>query len=437
MARRSERWTIEKLVPGGAGFTRLADGRAAFVDGALPGDVIEPLEREERPGHVRAKRFKLLEPGSARIVGPCPVADACGGCDWMKLERQAELTAKADLLRQAFERTGGFQVPKPVEIVSAGPDLGYRSRIRLHVDRAGRIGFHARGSNEVVEIPSCVVAASELNLALAELRRIAQPLRKELAALSEIELRHAPRAPELLLIARLRAPDRPPAANLIAALEQRFQLYIAGRPGRSQQQLQRWPLFDEVELAAPPDAFTQVNWDVNRALVKAVVDGARARGARRFCDVYAGAGNFSLALLAAGLDGISIERNARAVEAARLAAGDAGLSHAGFRTGDVRTELARLVRTETRFDLLIFDPPRSGAKTVLGELIGLAVPVLAAIGCDPVTLARDLKTLHGRGYELVEVTGYDMFPHTHHVETLAWLARPSANAADVAPRATS
>ena len=111
-----DEWTIERLVPGGDGFLRLPDGRAAFVTGALPLDRIQPLELEEKRDYVRARRFRLIAGGPDRIEPACPVASRCGGCDLMHLERKAQLREKTAILREALVRTGRFSDLPPIKL---------------------------------------------------------------------------------------------------------------------------------------------------------------------------------------------------------------------------------------------------------------------------------------------------------------------------------
>ncbi len=350
-------WHIDRLVPGGDGFLRLPDGRAAFAAGALPGDVIEPDSIEDRRSYVRATRWTLVEPGPDRVEPPCPVVDACGGCDLMRLSRPAQLRAKAGILREALARTGGFRdLPDPLPMIAVGDDLGYRSRIRVHVDDAGRVGYFARGTHELVEIPGCPIAAPGIDAALGELR------------------------------ARASNGDVPTG---------------------------------DTELGGEPGVFSQVNRAVNERLVADLVAGARERGVTSFCDLYAGAGNFTLPLGAAGLRGVAVERSREAVDAGRRASEAQGLE-LRFIAGDVAREAKRL---DARPELVLLDPPRTGAREVIASVLRLAPRVIAYVACDPVTLARDLRAFANDGYRLESVTGYDMFPHTHHVEALAWLAR--------------
>ena len=414
-------WQIEKLVPGGAGFLRLANGQGAFAPGALPGERIRVELAEDHRTYLQATRWQLLEMSPDRVQPVCPVQGSCGGCDLMTLSYSAQLDAKVGMLRDALLRTGRFAELPELAFVAADQPLAYRSRIRLHVSKDGRVGFFAPASRELVEIPGCAVAHAELEQALLTLREIASQHRTELAAFSEIELRVAPAGPKLALrlLPAVRSFDRQSA--LWRALATAFHVSIGERDSAPEQD-QRFPLPGGVELRVSAAAFTQVNWAVNQRLVQALLDGAKQRKVRTFCDLYCGAGNFSLPLLANGMRGVGIEGSKPAIAAAQRASAEQGLSGAQFISADVKQALAQLPHSET-FDLIVLDPPRSGAREILPELIRRAPRHIAYCACDPVTLARDLRALVDSGYTLVSVCGFDMFPQTHHFETLAWLSR--------------
>src|ERR1041385_7529267 len=170
-------WQIEKLVPGGDGMARLDDGRIGFASGTVPGDVIRPTEMVAKKGHARADAWDLVRPSALRVEPPCPVATRCGGGDWMALAHEEQGRQKSAILRQALERTGGFtDLPLELPIVTAGPGLGYRSRVAFHVDVEGRIGLYGRRSHDLVEMDDCPVCRPEIVRALHSLRRIPRSL---------------------------------------------------------------------------------------------------------------------------------------------------------------------------------------------------------------------------------------------------------------------
>jgi len=414
-------WTVEKLVPGGAGFLRLASGQGAFAPGALPGERIRVELAEDHHAYLQASSWQLLEASPDRVPPVCPVQGSCGGCDWMMLDYPAQVSAKIEILRDALTRIGRFQALPELGFVAADQPLAYRSRIRLHIADDGRLGFFAAGSRELVEIPGCLVAQPELDQALLTLRAIASQHRMELASFSEVELRAAPAGTRLALRLVPAARRFDGAASLVAALASAFRVSIGERSPAPEHD-QRFPLPGAVELRVSGGAFTQVNWAMNQRLVQALLDGAEQRAVSTFCDLYCGAGNFSLPLLARGLSGVGIEGSKPAIAAAQRASAEQGLTRGHFIAGDVKESLAKLPRTDA-FDLVVLDPPRSGAREVLPELIRRAPRFIAYCACDPVTLARDLRTLCDSGYQLSLINGFDMFPQTHHFETLAWLSR--------------
>ena len=411
-------WTIARLVPGGDGFLRLPDGRAAFVSGALPGDVVEPLELEQRRDYVRAKRFRLIAGGPDRVEPACPVASRCGGCDLMHLDRSAQLREKASLLREALARTGRFHELPAIEVKSPGPPLGYRTRLRLHVDHAGRVGLFARGSRQLVEIPGCIVSDPEIDRVLAAIRELLRETPDAISAFSEIEIRVAPVEPRVLVRLFPSRSPTPAARELVRRLSARFAVSVEAAAGAHPEQ--RYPLPLGVELAAPAGAFTQVNWAANLALVSALLEGAATRAVRSACDLYSGAGNFTLPLAKAGIECVGVDRVGTALEAAERAAREQGL-RVEFIAGRVPAVLEKFAQSGRRFDLIVLDPPRTGARDALEGVAALKPRWVAMCSCDPVTFARDLRGLVDRGFLLETVSGFDLFPQTHHVEALAWM----------------
>jgi 23S rRNA (uracil1939-C5)-methyltransferase len=412
--------TVEKLVPGGEGFLRLPDGQALFVRGAAPGDRIRLGSVAKARGRLWTNDYELLSPSPERVVPECPVAAACGGCDLMHVSRESELAQKTSMLKEALERVAGVALTPTA--FTGGASLGYRSRVRFHVGQYGKLGFFGRGTHQLVEVPGCAVADPRINQALASIRRLARRFPDALGGFSDVELR----ATQTDVIARFVPRDgiKPIAAEpFLRALSK--ELRVAASEREAGALCERRALTPDVFTDIPADAFSQINEPVNRELVAAVLDGARARGLTSFCDLFAGVGNFALPLARLGLTGVMVERSASAVQAAQRAAVEQRLAKLKARTADAGKALADLVREGQRFDLVVLDPPREGAPEVVAGIPGLAPRAVAYVACDPVTLSRDLKPLLGAGLEMRSVQAFDMFPRTHHFETLVWLeARP-------------
>jgi 23S rRNA (uracil1939-C5)-methyltransferase len=409
--------TVEKLVPGGDGFLRLPDGQALFVRGAAPGDRIRLGAVEKRRGTLWTSDYELLTPSPERVGPECPVAASCGGCDMMHLSRKSELLQKTSMLKEALERVGGVALT-PDALTSSEVTSGYRSRVRFHIGQHGKVGFFARGSHQLVEVPGCLVAEPRINQALASIRRLARRFPDALGGFSDVELR----ATQTDVIACFVPRDgiKPIAADpFLRALGKELRVAATEREARALSE--RRTLTNDVFVEIPADAFSQINEPVNRELVAAVVAGAQARGSTTFCDLFAGVGNFALPLARLGLSGVMVERTPSAVVAAQRAAGEQGITKLKARTADARQALTDLVREGQRFDLVVLDPPREGAPEVVAGIPGLSPRAVAYVACDPVTLSRDLKPLLAAGLVIRSVQAFDMFPRTHHFETLVWL----------------
>jgi len=409
--------TVEKIVPGGDGFLRLPDGQALFLSGAAPGDRVRLRGVEKQRGTLWAHDYELLEPSPLRVMPECPVAASCGGCDLMHVSRAAELAQKASMLKESLERVGSVaQEPEP--FASGEATAGYRSRVRFHVGQHGKLGFFSRGTHQLVEVPSCLVADPRINQALSLIRRLARRFPEALAGFSDVELR----ATERDVIARFVPRDgiKPIAAQpFLRAVGK--ELRVAATEREAAQLCERRTLPGETFVEVPADAFSQINVAVNRELVAAVTRGAEARKLTTFCDLFAGVGNFALPLARLGLSGVMVERTPSAVQAAQRVAAEQGLSRLKARTADAARALVDLVREGQRFELVVLDPPREGAPEVVAGIPGLKPRAVAYVACDPATLSRDLKPLVAAGFRVVSVQPFDMFPRTHHFETLVWL----------------
>ena len=412
---------VEKLVPGGDGFLRRQDGEALLVLGALPGDLITIGREQRKAGVSRALTWELVTPSPDRVEPVCEVHSECGGCDLMALASEAQGRAKLGLFHDALERIGRLEPASlPKSLTRAGPELGYRNRLRLQITTDGHVGFFRKHSHELVEPRRCHVAAPEIEQALATLRKLARTTKGALAQFAFVEIRRSDAGTSFYFSLREGVQWVPVEAE--ALLKRLRRDHVVATSADHDVALERFQLEGEVYLYAAPGAFSQVNWAVNRVLVARVVELALRAGARDFLDLYCGSGNFSLPLMAAGLPGVGVESNRAAVAAASRAAREQGLSGRFVVEDAVRYAEAR-ARESKSFDLVLVDPPRAGVKAGLAPMARVASSALAVVGCDPVTFARDLRGFLDAGFELCHLEGFDMFPQTHHLEALAWLKR--------------
>jgi len=400
----------------------MEDGTPLFLAGGIEGEraVVGRLRRRARvfEGDV----LQVLEPSTDRVEPPCPWADRCGGCDWMHLSADAQIAAKRSIARQAARRQARLDLDEPPPITPSPEVLGYRSRIRLHVDRRGRVGYFARGTHDVIEVDDCPIARPAVRDALVCLREAvdADVLGSEV---SGVELLQGdgdtPWAVHLFMRSRRARPSTALSSTLTALGRRGAAAWVGAHPVVGASRL-RYALPDGLFLMAGPSTFTQANPAANEALVRRV--GEIVGTDDGFLDLYCGAGNFTLPLLASGGSGTGVELSRDAIDCAREAATLQSLPPDGFVKGRVDPRLLRQL-TDGSPSVVILDPPRTGARDAVPLLADLAPRRIVYVGCDPVTQARDVGSLRDAGYEVTSWELFDLFPQTHHVEGVVTLAR--------------
>lgn len=306
----------------------------------------------------------------------------------------------------------------------AGRGLRYRQRIRLQVE-GDRLGLFGAGSHRFVEVERCQVVTDELWRAVERLRHLLRG-RGVTREVETVEVRLLPGGdcPSVDLVLSPGAATARVVSQWVELLASDFLVRARGSETLT---LERYQLLPDTYLLAPVGGFVQVNHEMNTLLVQAVLSLAARRSLKSALDVFCGCGNFALPLARAGLEVTGVEAHGPAISAARLAAHEQGLV-LQLHAQDAAAFLAEAVARGERHDLVVVDPPRAGAKGLTGYLGQICGQTLVMVSCDPATLARDVKELTSRGFRVASTTGFDMFPQTHHAETLCVLERvPSSS----------
>lgn len=364
--------SASELVAGGDALARV-DGFPVFASNVFPGDVAVVRLYEVKKGFARASMVRLVEPSSWRRAEPCPIAHECGGCDWTALRLDRQLEAKRRILTESLRRIGKFDVGTLPPVVLHPSPLNYRIRSRLQSD--GRaVGFYAMRSNTVVPLTTqCeVVGRATAQTFGTESGAQPQPPRSEIWEVDD-ELLAGPR--ELTL---------------------RVEKYS-------------WRLSTH--------SFFQVNRHMHGTLIR-LVEGhaARCAGKGSAIDLYAGVGFFTLPLA-------KHFRQVTAVEGAAESAGYARLN-VPQNVQVIEAPVEVHARHLARADFIFLDPPRAGARPEVIAAAGeKASEMICHLSCDPVTFARDAHRLSAYGWRLATLDLLDLFPNTHHVETLASFER--------------
>ncbi|MEA2172607.1 MAG: rRNA (uracil1939-C5)-methyltransferase [Blastocatellia bacterium] len=380
---------IERMLPGGAGLAH-AGGRTILVGLAAPGDHLRVRLEEKRGGVSFAKIVEILTPSPVRIEPPCPYFGRCGGCDFQQLSYEAQLASKVEIIRDCLRRIARIEPPQEIPITASPQDWRYRSRAQWQYDSIKEhLGYFERGSHKVCDVVECPVLVPALQETLLDLR-------------SRLKDGSLP-----LEVQEFQAVAGDEGASLFPPLN-----------GGEAREVTRYIAGENYRFSA--GGFFQINHELLAPLVNAALAGAHGETA---LDLYCGAGLFTLPLARRFTRVTGIEASAHAVAYARRNLADAGLTNASVHSATVSSWLTQHGPGLAPIDYLLLDPPRTGAEDgAINAIIQLRPQHIAYVSCDPATLARDLKQLLNIGYHLDTITAFDMFPQTHHVETVAHLS---------------
>ncbi len=441
--------TIEKIIAGGLGLGRLPDGQTLFVPCVLPGETVRVRLVRHRKQYSEARLLEVVTPAVERREPPCPCFGTCGGCDLQHADYAAQLRIKEIILRELLDRGGisGAGEAFPLTVAASPEEFGYRQRIRLQVAAGGRLGFYRPHSHEVVAITSCPLAAPGINGVVAGLGRetAARQLLDHTTALECILSPEDGRVVLLLHTTRqVRAADRQHAAALCAAFDLVKGVLFAV-PGKSlgpcitresgpngttdfsvlaiRFTIPAAIAGQPLTLTVEPGGFSQVNPQQNEGMIATLLAWLALSGSEAVLDLFCGMGNFSLPLAVRARSVVGMDLQGAAIRSARRNAEMNSLANCRFEKCGAEEGAQRLAAAGEKFDVVLLDPPRAGCREVIPYLSRLGAGRLAYISCDPATLTRDLGLLLAQGYAIERMRLFDMFPQTHHLETMVLLRR--------------
>ncbi|BCA79513.1 23S rRNA (uracil(1939)-C(5))-methyltransferase RlmD [Desulfuromonas sp. AOP6] len=421
---------IDSLAFGGRGVGRL-DGKAVFVPGTAPGDLVDCRLVREKKRHAEAELVEVLEPSPVRRQATCPVAHECGGCQWQHLPYEQQLVWKERIFRDILVRQAGVNGDKVLSILPSAAEWGYRSRVQFKcrlTEKGFVMGFYRAGSHYVVDVARCLITDSRLNELLPVLRTLLgdSPFA---ALIPQVDMAVGDDG-QCRVVLHFIGSEPGPFCDWLKQPSQRVEASLFIQSGRKQTLRQVYGETDlHIQVAEPPltlgygpGGFAQINLAQNRRLVMAVLAAAELTGRENVLDLFCGMGNFSLPLARRAASVTGVEDFEPSIEKARQNARANGIANAHFLARPAEGFLSSLPG-EVPFDLVILDPPRSGAYGVVKELVEAAVPRILYISCDPSTLARDLQPLLHRGYAVAWARPIDLFPQTFHTESLTLLVK--------------
>ncbi|MBI3045040.1 MAG: 23S rRNA (uracil(1939)-C(5))-methyltransferase RlmD [Betaproteobacteria bacterium] len=422
---------VESLDQEGRGVAR-RDGKAVFIDGALPGEIVTCSVYRKKPSYEVATLGQVLKQSPSRVQPRCPHFGRCGGCSLQHLDARAQVAIKQRVLEDSLWHIGRVR-PDSVLPAIHGPAWGYRHRARLtvrYVPKKGGalVGFHEKKSSYVADMDSCEILPPRMSALLRPLRDLVSALSIR-NRLPQIEVALGEGAD--VLVFRILEPLLSSDADSLRAFAKRHHVRLYLQPGGPESAAPvsaadetdlyyALPEFDLRIRFAPTD-FTQVNHAMNAVLVRRALALLAPQPGERVADLFCGVGNFTLAIARRGATVVGVEGSAELVRRATVNAEENGLSAlASFVEQDLYRSGASPLAGLGRFDRMLLDPPRDGAVDLVKALPDDGPRRLVYVSCNPGTLARDAAVLvQARGYRLSAAGVVNMFPHTSHVESIA------------------
>ena len=433
------RLTIESMAYGPDAVAHADDGRAVFVAGAVPGDVVEAEVVREEKRLVKARTTAVLEPSPDRVEPRCPWASVCGGCPWAAMDYTAQLAAKRDNVVQALSRIGHLGAQRAEALVAPvlapGAPWGYRNKVELAVERKrGRVvvGMHAQGDSGVVKVDRCLLLdADHEKLVKAVSGSLSYLANSHNLDVERVGIRASRRTGNVEVALWTEPSPFPRAqaakiigdatgASSIVRVMTKGPLKARKLAGTERLDGNGWwqeRILDETMRVSAP-SFFQVNTLGAEQLVQLVLEALEPDSDDTAMDLYSGAGTFTLPLArrAGWVD--AVESYGPAVGNLRRNLERSGITNADAVGGDAGREFP-----DEGADIVVVDPPRAGlAADVVEKLSALDARAIAYVSCDPATLARDLARFEEEGrFSPVWVKPVDLFPQTFHVETVTLL----------------
>ncbi|MEZ5428610.1 MAG: class I SAM-dependent RNA methyltransferase [Pyrinomonadaceae bacterium] len=384
--------SIEKIVPNGFGMA-FAENLTVFVPLAVPGDRLRVRINQIKGKTAFAEIERIVDPSKQRVDPPCQYFGRCGGCDFQQMPYPVQLEAKIEIIRDCLRRIGKIDFPDEIRMIPSPKPFGYRTRAQWHLEtRRKKTGYYGRNSNRVIDVETCSILSQELQGAFEELRK---NIDWQAYWSETVRIEASAAGGEVSLFSdEIIEPTR----------EIEFQL-------------------DGNRYFFNANTFFQGNFFLIGELTETALAGAEGEKA---LDLYCGVGLFTLPLAKKFGTVIGVEASDRAVDFAEKNAAVAGLENIGFYRRAVSDFLVLNPDELKEIDFVVLDPPRSGTeKGVIEGLIGAAPRRISYVSCEPSILARDLRILEAGGYRIESITAIDLFPQTHHIETVVRMEKSS------------
>ncbi len=396
---------LETMIYGGDAMGRLPDGRAVFVPFGLAGEKARVRLTEEKKNFARGEIVEILESSKDRIQAKCKHFSECGGCHYQHLPYEKQLEIKTEILIDQLKRIGKIENPPVQPMVACPNPFNYRNHIQFSLDENGKLGFQAPNSNKIVPINECHLPESSINDFWHQLEFEPE------TDIERVSLRTG-KDDDLMLVLESESPEPPEleieAGISIAHIYEENSVVIAGNDHIIIRALDR-------DFKVSAASFFQVNTVMAGKMIEHLLTNLPISPTTTLLDLYCDIGLFSAIFAPKCKTVIGIESSPSACEDFTVNLDE--FDNVELYEGEAEDAISHL---EARPDVVVVDPPRAGLdKRVVDGILKLNPKHIAYVSCDPSTLARDAARLIVGGYKLNEVTPFDLFPQTFHIESIS------------------
>lgn len=391
---------IEKLDYYGRGISR-SSGKVYFIENALKDEDVSITLLKEKKKYCEAKLKEISNISKDRTEAKCKYYNVCGGCQLMHIKEEKQEEFKKEKVEEILKKF--LKYNKDVNDIVFSKNFNYRNKVVLHV-KDNKLGFYKNKTNELIEIDKCLLLNPVINDLISYLKNYI-----ELKDIEKITIKVGNKTNEVMLIIDGSIAKYQNLLEIVDVLIINEKVmttkdYITSYIGNKKYIIKR-------------NSFFQVNYDISTRMYNKVKDVIVKEKSKNVLDLYCGTGTIGIYIsdVVSKITGIEVVSDA--IEAANINKKINNVENIEFILGKVEDKLDFI--SNNNIDTIIVDPPRSGLhKKVIPTLEKISPKTIIYVSCDPITMARDIKLL-SNNYELVEVTPYDMFPNTYHVECVA------------------
>lgn len=396
-------YKIESLDHYGRGIVKV-DNKIVFISNALPDEIVDLKIIKEKKNYCEALVTSYIEKSKKRVEVKCPYYENCGGCDLLHLSYENQLKFKESKIQNIVSKYFKNNI-KINNIVKSDKTFNYRNKVTFQVSK--KLGFYNKNSYELVEIENCLIINDLINNCIKHLNKL------DLSKINRITCRVASNDLMVIIESNFKniniEPLKEYAQSIYLKVNSKY-THVFGKK-------YIYETIDKYKYKISPDSFFQVNIDVCRKLYDKIKEYVKSE--KKVLDLYCGTGSIGI-YINEGNNVIGIEKNKYAIEDAKINKKENNIDNIEFICGDSGKSLIDINFTP---DIIIVDPPRNGLnKETIDNIIQFNSKEIVYVSCDPMTLVRDLNQLN-KFYDVIELTPFDMFPNTYHIECLVYLKR--------------